>query len=755
MKKNWGIYAKRILVTALTLSMLGGSVDMSGFTVSAQTTQEEVTQTEATPGKAAQGESAQEKAAQGESAQEKAAEGEAAQEKETQGETSQEKQKTVTVTGFAELPENIREQQLPVGAQESDICLPESLTVTVERTVAEDQEGDAGEQDGTEEDGNPEKEDETEENTGSGEQGGTEGNTGLEGQGRNGEAGDVAGQQGAAGQDNAAQENGNNSTDNGQNAGEQDGYGEGLVSRIADWFFAPMTVHAAENPAGEDTEAGTEQNAGQQDAQGTTEEVCLAGITWELNPDESDAEEFDAGEAADGFCYVYTPVLPDTDKDGNTLAVGDDVELPAIYVLVGEPQLALLTAGDVAEVTVNNGTPTTHTTVNDAIDTIQTAINNASGDTLDIGLTFLEDRAVTGLDYALDGKGKTVQLTIDMNEKTVGIDRENNGDYEDFKLDITNIKTTLTGTGTLSATVNLKAGAELTVKDEITFRETLTIKKGGKATLEKWEKGEGSFRGYIVIEDGGSCTITGGTYDKIRVESGAELEVSGNTAEITTLYADPSVENSTVKRAEIKLSGGTYNTISYPNGINQSYLEDPTYRCAIVDMLASGYSFYDSKDNKTVRTPERTAIELKDVKVLTEPEVIVSFQITKTDGTTQQKDFSTWNEAMSYLSEPGDETKFADWNKVEILLKKDASISERVDPISDRLSAELVLRSEGDTIHTLFGTNPFSSLTALHINGQKLTVEKINLSNAYVKAVEGTVTIKNKADLKATGGQLM
>ena len=48
--------------------------------------------------------------------------------------------------------------------------------------------------------------------------------------------------------------------------------------------------------------------------------------------EESDAEEFDSSEASNGFCYAYTPVLPDEDGDGNQLVLGKDVELPTIYV---------------------------------------------------------------------------------------------------------------------------------------------------------------------------------------------------------------------------------------------------------------------------------------------------------------------------------------------------------------------------------------------------------------------------------------
>ena len=785
MRKNWGIFVKRILVTALTLALIGGSVDLSGFTVSAQTAQEEVTQEEAAPGKAAQGESAQEKAAQGEAAQEK--------------------QTTVTVTGFAELPENIREQQLPVGAQESDIYLPESLTVTVEKTVMEDKDETDEEQSGTKGDSASKKESgaaegtgsgeqgesegstgsegqgaaedtgsgeqgESEgsagsegqgaaEGTGSGEQGESEGGTGPEGQGMTGEAGNAAGEQGTAGQDNAAPENGNNSSDNVQTAGVQDGSGEGLVGRIADWLFAPMMVYAAENPAEEAAKADTEETTGNGDTFRTTEEVSLTGITWELNQDESDAAEFDAGEASNGFCYVYTPVLPDTDKDGNTLAVGDDVELPAIYVLVGEPQLALLNGDDVAEVTVGNGTPQPYQTVNEAFTAIKNAIDAASGDaaSLNITLKFLADTTVTGLQCELGGKGKT-SLTIDMNGKTVGIDWESTPapTPTDFKLTMTNIEATLTGTGTLSATVNIGEKANLTAKGAIGYQGTLTIQEGGTATLENWNGNVGA-KGDIEIGEGGSCTITGGTYNMIKVFPGAKLKVSGDATEIWTLYAySPEKNGDTVeKRAEIALFGGIYAFIKFSGNIDLSTLENESFKCAIIDMLADGYKFYNSTDNETVITPARTDKELENVKVLSEPEVIVSFQITKKDGTKETKNFATWDKAMSYLSNSGNEAEFASWKKVEIILQKDATFSQLAGQMvsSDELPAELVLCSAGDKIYTLSedGDPLYRAYTALHTNGQNLTVKNIKTSGASIKAVGGTVTIGDGASLAASG----
>ena len=92
---------------------------------------------------------------------------------------------------------------------------------------------------------------------------------------------------------------------------------------------------------------GSSDAAASSDTETTTEKIRLENIKWELNVEESDAEEFDSSEASNGFCYAYTPVLPDEDGDGNQLVLGKDVELPTIYVLVGEYGIALLADGTI------------------------------------------------------------------------------------------------------------------------------------------------------------------------------------------------------------------------------------------------------------------------------------------------------------------------------------------------------------------------------------------------------------------------
>ena len=62
---------------------------------------------------------------------------------------------------------------------------------------------------------------------------------------------------------------------------------------------------------------GSSDAAASSETETTTEKIRLENIKWELNVEESDAEEFDSSEVSNGFCYAYTPVLPDEDGDGN------------------------------------------------------------------------------------------------------------------------------------------------------------------------------------------------------------------------------------------------------------------------------------------------------------------------------------------------------------------------------------------------------------------------------------------------------
>ena len=220
-KIRWRELRKRILVMGLTVAMVANTVDLSALLVSAKTDESETGKT--------------------------------------------------TIVSFEELSKDITEQTLPIGAFESDIKFPTSLTVTVEKTTQAD-EKEADDEEDASETGDTEKDD----------------------------ASDTA-----------------STSDNADSV---------------------KTISSSDAAASSDAET-------------TTEKIRLKNIKWELNVEESDAEEFDSSEASNGFCYAYTPVLPDEDGDGNQLVLGKDVELPTIYVLVGEYGIALLAGSDTVQIT--------------------------------------------------------------------------------------------------------------------------------------------------------------------------------------------------------------------------------------------------------------------------------------------------------------------------------------------------------------------------------------------------------------------
>ena len=247
---------KRILVMGLTVAMVANTVDLSALSVSAKTDESETGKT--------------------------------------------------TIVSFEELSKDITEQTLPIGALESDIKFPTSLTVTVEKTTQAD-EKEANDEEDASETGDTEKDD----------------------------ASDTAST--SDGADNAKETDTASTSDDADNAKKTD------TASTSDNADSVKTISSSDAAASSDTET-------------TTEKIRLKNIKWELNVEESDAEEFDSSEASNGFCYAYMPVLPDEDGDGNQLVLGKDVELPTIYVLVGEYGIALLADGTI-EVTETDAVP--------------------------------------------------------------------------------------------------------------------------------------------------------------------------------------------------------------------------------------------------------------------------------------------------------------------------------------------------------------------------------------------------------------
>lgn len=73
-----------------------------------------------------------------------------------------------------------------------------------------------------------------------------------------------------------------------------------------------------------------------------TEEIVLSNIAWKLDVDKSDSSEFITDEIAIGYNYVYTPVLPETDNEGNSLILDEDAILPEIHVTIEKQNIMMM-----------------------------------------------------------------------------------------------------------------------------------------------------------------------------------------------------------------------------------------------------------------------------------------------------------------------------------------------------------------------------------------------------------------------------
>ena len=382
-KIRWRELRKRILVMGLTVAMVANTVDLSALSVSAKTDESETGKT--------------------------------------------------TIVSFEEISKDITEQTLPIGALESDIKFPTSLTVTVEKTTqADEKDGDSGNADAS---------------------------------------------------DNAD---------------------------------SVKTTGSSDAAASSDTET-------------TTEKIRLKNIKWELNVEESDAEEFDSSEASNGFCYAYTPVLPDEDGDGNQLVLGKDVELPTIYVLVGEYGIALLAGSGTVQITETNadGTKAPYT----AQDLATWIGGHGSANLEKVSIKLLNDDA--SITSALTiGTGLAKEIELDLDGHTLKL-------ADGARLYFKSANITITSSGSNKGTItgnydysNRFEGDGLVTADygSMLTIERVTIENAGKgSTVAMWggvtctidevsiSGSSGEQVGTITIKGSNTCTIT-------------NTEVTGNVA---------------------------------------------------------------------------------------------------------------------------------------------------------------------------------------------------------------------------------
>ena len=580
-KIRWRELRKRILVMGLTVAMVANTVDLSALSVSAKTDESETGKT--------------------------------------------------TIVSFEELSKDITEQTLPIGALESDIKFPTSLTVTVEKTTQADEkeaddEEDASETGDTEKD-DAQKDDSNGDTASSDDKKDTESSDEKDGDSGNADASDKSGtsdngnadtkdsdtSKDSGNSDKSNNPNGSSSSDTEDTQARADlpsAFGA-LIDQMADALLPhKLIVHAAEKDDASDTAAtsdgadnakktdtastsdnadsvkttGSSDAAASSETETTTEKIRLENIKWELNVEESDAEEFDSSEVSNGFCYAYTPVLPDEDGDGNQLVLGKDVELPTIYVLVGEYGIALLADGTI-EVTEMKADGTVQKKYN-AQDLATWIGGHGNANLEKVSIKLLNDDA--SITSALTiGTGLAKEIELDLNGHTLKL-------ADNARLYFKRANITITSSGSNEGTItgnyqygqNRFKGDGLITVDSVLKIEHVTIKNAGTgSTVAMWggatctideaniSGSNGSQEGVITICDSNACTITNtkvtgnvklkygaimfmGSCSDCIIGGGAVIENNNKDSRCIGVYENSSIKITVKKGATLTANAG-------------------------------------------------------------------------------------------------------------------------------------------------------------------------------------------------------
>ena len=580
-KIRWRELRKRILVMGLTVAMVANTVDLSALSVSAKTDESETGKT--------------------------------------------------TIVSFEELSKDITEQTLPIGALESDIKFPTSLTVTVEKTTQADEkeaddEEDASETGDTEKD-DAQKDDSNGDTASSDDKKDTASSDEKDGDSGNADASDKSGtsdngnadtkdsdtSKDSGNSDKSNNPNGSSSSDTEDTQARADlpsAFGA-LIGQMADALLPhKLIVHAAEKDDASDTAAtsdgadnakktdtastsdnadsvkttGSSDAAASSETETTTEKIRLENIKWELNVEESDAEEFDSSEVSNGFCYAYTPVLPDEDGDGNQLVLGKDVELPTIYVLVGEYGIALLADGTI-EVTEMKADGTVQKKYN-AQDLATWIGGHGNANLEKVSIKLLNDDA--SITSALTiGTGLAKEIELDLNGHTLKL-------ADNARLYFKRANITITSSGSNEGTItgnyqygqNRFKGDGLITVDSVLKIEHVTIKNAGTgSTVAMWggatctideaniSGSNGSQEGVITICDSNACTITNtkvtgnvklkygaimfmGSCSDCIIGGGAVIENNNKDSRCIGIYDNSSIKITVKKGATLTANAG-------------------------------------------------------------------------------------------------------------------------------------------------------------------------------------------------------
>lgn len=463
---NWRQLFRRTLAVSLSIAMFGNMVDLSTLSVDAQTTEEEL-----------------------------------------------------TIVAFDPLSKDIREQKLEIGASEDDINFPDTLTVTVEKTQTVEKDDKEAETESTEETTEAMESTETEtestetsteqttemsEETDEGSSTETEASTQTSEETSSEEATPESSSEETFTQTDSeevqkADEDADQQSQQEEKAEEtpevqqlEDNAGENEEARnsgsllgiqlsalAANLLPHKMIVHAAEsNPDTEDETAAK------------TEKIKLTDIKWEIDAGESDAEEFNSSKKYNGFCYVYTPVLPDTDEKGNKLVLGEDVELPMIYVLVGEYEVVTL-EDDLVEVTIN-GTATHYSSWDSAMEALQNASKDSNLDKAKVDILLIKD-TTTSASASIDFKGAEVTLhsageepktiTGDSSSALLDISNAENLTIQDIKVTNNTGSVIKVSNAKLSMNANIDIAARNTEDGAVSLQNNTTLYLNGNGSI--------------------------------------------------------------------------------------------------------------------------------------------------------------------------------------------------------------------------------------------------------------------------------
>ena len=607
-KIRWRELRKRILVMGLTVAMVANTVDLSALSVSAKTDESETGKT--------------------------------------------------TIVSFEELSKDITEQTLPIGALESDIKFPTSLTVTVEKATQAD-EKEADDEEDASETGDTEKDDAQNDDSNGDTASSDDKKDTASSDEKDGDSGNAdASETGDTEKDDAQKDDSNGDTASSddkkdtESSDEKDG-----DSGNAD---ASDKSGASDNGNADTKDSDTSKDSGNSDksnnpngsssadaaasseTETTTEKIRLENIKWELNVEESDAEEFDSSEASNGFCYAYTPVLPDEDGDGNQLVLGKDVELPTIYVLVGEYGIALLADGTI-EVTEMNADGTAQPKY--IAQNLATWIGGHGSANLEkVSIKLLNDDTSITEELTI-GTGLAKEIELDLNGHTLTLQGGNARLY--FK----RVNITITSSGSNKGTITgnydygnkFKGDGLVTADyDSILKIERVTIENAGKgSTVAMWggvtctideaniSGSNGSQEGVITICDSNACTITNtnvtgnvasgygaimfmdscsdciiseGAVIKNENSGGYCVKVTGNynikitvekDATLTANTGSGTIMNTSYSNVAVNIEGGTFN--------GRLFLPDNSQITGGTFVPASGCAIEANGSNKTLQ----------------------------------------------------------------------------------------------------------------------------------------------------------